>query len=69
MISRFLEGILMEYIDMKCSLDSKLQIFSSCSIGIPSRNREIVEKPVQLIWNPYVVFVQKRGLLLESQNV
>ena len=28
---------------MKCTLDSKLQIGCICSIGIPSRNRDIVE--------------------------
>ena len=45
----------MEHIDMKSSLDSKLQIGYICSIGIPSRNRDIIEKPVQLIRNPYVL--------------
>ena len=42
----------MEHIDMKCSLDSKLQIDFICSIRIPSRNRDIIEKPVQLIRTP-----------------
>ena len=49
MISRFLEGILTEYKDMKCSLDSKLQIGYICSIRIRSRNWDIVEKPLQPI--------------------
>ena len=38
MISRFLEVILMEHIDMKSSLESKLQIGYICSIRIRSRN-------------------------------
>ena len=37
MISRFLEGIPMEHIDMKYSLDSKLQIYSTCSLRICAR--------------------------------
>ena len=48
-ISWFLEGILMQHVDMKLSLDSKLQIDFICSIGIRSRNRVIVAKPIQLI--------------------
>ena len=36
-ISRFLVRILMEHIDIKNSLDSKLQIYSICSIRIRSR--------------------------------
>ena len=40
-ISRFLDWILMEHIDMKCSLDSKLQIYSICSIIISFRNPDI----------------------------
>ena len=36
-ISHFLERILMEHIDMKNSLDSKLQVYSMCSIRIRSR--------------------------------
>ena len=39
----------MEHIDMKSSLDPKLQIGFMCSIRICSRNRNIIEKPVQLI--------------------
>ena len=35
----------MEHIDMKNSLDSKLQINSICSITIRSGKRDIVEKP------------------------
>ena len=37
--------ILMEHIEMKKSLDSKLQIYSICSIRIRSRNWDIFEKP------------------------
>ena len=36
-ISRFLERILIEHIDKKESLDSKLQIYSICSIIIRSK--------------------------------
>ena len=42
-ISWFLEWFLMEHIDMKNSLVSKLQIYSLSSIGNPSRNWNIVE--------------------------
>ena len=48
-ISRFLKRILLEYIDMKSSLDSELQICYICSIRIVSKNRDIIEKPLQLI--------------------
>ena len=48
-ISLFLEGILMEHKDKKSSLDFKLQIGCICSIRIRSRNRDIIEKPLQLI--------------------
>ena len=41
----FLVRILMEYINIKVSSDSKLQISSICSIRIYSRKRDIVEKP------------------------
>ena len=44
----------MEDTDMKSSIDSKPQIGYICFIRIPSRNRDIIEKPVQLIQNPYV---------------
>ena len=37
-ISQPLERILMEYIDMKNSLDSELQIYSICSTRISSRS-------------------------------
>ena len=37
-ISQFLEQFLMEHIDIKVSLDSKLQIDSICSIRIRSIN-------------------------------
>ena len=52
MISRFIEVILIEHIDTKGSLDSKLQIDYICSIRIRSRNKDIVEKLLQLILNP-----------------
>ena len=68
MISRFLEGILMEYIDMKCSLDSKLQIDYTCSVKTPSRNRDIIEKPMQLVSNPYVWCVPSGILWRVSAN-
>ena len=45
-ISRFLELILVEHIDSKVSLDSKLQIGSGCSIIIPSRTQDILYKPL-----------------------
>ena len=50
MISRK-EEIPMEHIEMKCSLYSELQIGYICSSIICSRNRDIVEKPLQLTWN------------------
>ena len=43
-ITLFLELFLMEHISIKNSLDSKLQIYSICSIRKRSRNRAIVEK-------------------------
>ena len=52
-ISHFLEQILMEHIGMKNHLDSKLQIDSIFSIGIRSRNRDIVKKPSQHISDLY----------------
>ena len=48
-ISRCIERILMEHIELICSLESRLTFFSTCSIRIRSRNEDIVEKPVQLI--------------------
>ena len=36
-ITHFLEGILMEHIDIKISLDSKLQVYTICSVRIQSR--------------------------------
>ena len=36
-ITPFLEGIRMEYIELICSLESKLSFMSICSIGIRSR--------------------------------
>ena len=46
-ISHFLERILMEHIDIKRSLDSKLQIYFVCFIRISTRKCYIVEKPEQ----------------------
>ena len=36
-ISHFLEQVLMEHEDVKSSLDSKLQVYSNCSVRIRSR--------------------------------
>ena len=44
MISRFLERILMEHIELICSLESELNYFSICSIRIPPKNGDIFEK-------------------------
>ena len=40
MISRFLEGILMEHIGMKLSSESQLQIDTKCSVRTPTRKLE-----------------------------
>ena len=53
-ISQFLERILMEHKDIKNSLDSKLQVYSICSIRINSRKWDIFEKSQQLTSNPSV---------------
>ena len=53
-ISHFLERILMEHIDLKKSLDSKLQIYSICFTRIRSRSWDVVEKPRQHVSNLYV---------------
>ena len=45
----------MEHIKLIRSLESKLHLISICSIRIPSRNRDIIEKPLQLNNNPYVI--------------
>ena len=45
-ISRLLETIRMEHIDKESSLDPKLQIGYICSVRIPSRNRDIIGKPM-----------------------
>ena len=45
----------MEHILPICSLESELHFINICSVRNPSRNRDIVEKPVQLIWNPFVL--------------
>ena len=37
----------MEYITMKNSSDSKLKMYSTCSIRIRSRKQDILEKPQQ----------------------
>ena len=44
-ISRILEQILMEHIELICSLESGLTLISICSIRIHSRKGDIVEKP------------------------
>ena len=56
-ISHFLDGILIEHIDTKSSVDSKLQIYSICSIRTRSRKQDILEKPQQLNSNPSVVTI------------
>ena len=45
----------MEHIDMKSSFESKLQIGYICSIRVPSRKRDIIKKPVQLIENHFIL--------------
>ena len=44
--SGFLERILMEHIELICSLESKLTLMSICSIRIRSRKRDIIQKPI-----------------------
>ena len=46
-ISHFLERTLMEYVDIKNRLDSKLDIYCIYSIRIRSRKQDIFEKPQQ----------------------
>ena len=41
----------MEHIEQVCSLEYKLLVMSICSIRIPSRDWDIVEKPLH---NPFV---------------
>ena len=53
-ISRFLDQILLEYVESIVSINSKLYFYSICSIRIYSRNRDIFEKPRQLISYPPV---------------
>ena len=47
---------------MKCSLDSKLQIDNICSIRIPSRNRDIIEKPVQLNYTEIILNIKTENV-------
>ena len=47
-IPNFLEQILMEHIELICSSESKISFISAHSVRIPSRNRDIFEKPQQL---------------------
>jgi len=58
-ISQLLERVLMEHIDIKVRPDSKLQIGSICSIRIRSGSWDTVEKPLQIILNPYVIGTKK----------
>ena len=46
-ISRALELIVLEHIDMENSLESKLQVYSICSIRLRSRKGDIAEKPLK----------------------
>ena len=48
-ISNFQERVLMEHTDMKNSLESKLQTYSKCSKRTHSKNRDIIDKPLQQI--------------------
>ena len=73
-ISHLLERVLMEHIDMKNNLDSKLQLYSVYSIRILSRKLDIFEKPQQLNSNPcmlsvYKLFLYEKTLFLRSQFV
>ena len=52
----------MEHIDVKNSLNSKLQIYFICSIRIYSRKRDIIEKPLQHIQPLCTEFLQNRIL-------
>ena len=56
MFFRFLEGILMEHIDMKSSLDSKLQVCCTCSSRIPSRNRDIAKNGTAYKTDEYQIY-------------
>ena len=51
-IAYFLERILMEHIEMVCSLEFELFFISICSIRIRSRKRDIFKIPHQLNSNP-----------------
>ena len=48
LIFHFQDRIPINYIDMKNSFDSQLQIHSICSIRIDSSNRVFIEKPLTL---------------------
>ena len=51
---------------MKDSLDSKLQIYSICSIRIRSRNWDIVEKPRMHNFDPCCPVEQKKKAAKEK---
>ena len=54
-ISQFLERTLIDHIDMKNRLDSKLQFCYICSIEILSRKWDVFEKPQQLNSKPSIM--------------
>ena len=63
MISRFLERIIMEHIQLIGSLESELYFVSICSIRIRSRILDIIEKRlitlVQVIWQQHTYVLEK----------
>ena len=65
-ISQFLERILIEQIELICSLQSRLTFLSICSIRIRSRNRDIFKKPLQLNSSPYVS-IKRRNKNLNAE--
>ena len=47
-ITHFIERIIMEHVELICSLESELTLTSICSIWIPSENRDILQKSLKL---------------------
>ena len=54
-ITHFLEQILMENIELVCSLGFELTLISICSIRNRSRKWDVFEKPLQRNFNPFVI--------------
>ena len=54
-ISQLLKRVLMEHIELMCSLNSKPQVYSICSIRVCSREKDIFEKPQLLYSNPSLI--------------